>query len=92
MAANKAKKKGKGGDDAPASESKRLNVHISPDAQRRLGIHCVMNGVTPGKLVEALINEHLRDWKVQANASARVITEDRPETIDSVSLGTASAA
>ena len=86
-----AAKRAKGVIDATASESKRLNVHISPDALRRLGIHCVMSGLTPGKLVERLINEHLRDWKVQANASARVITEDRPETIDSVSLASATA-
>jgi hypothetical protein len=84
-------KKIRGVEDAEASESQRLNVRIGPDALRRLGIHCVMSGKTPGKLVEQLINEHLRDWKVQANSSARVITEDRPQTADSVSLGTATA-
>lgn len=87
-----AAKKSKGVEDAGASESQRLNVRISPDALRRLGIHCVMSGTTPGKLVEKLINEHLRDWKVQANSSARVITEDRPQPADSVSLASAAAA
>lgn len=86
-----AARKRKGVEDAAAAESQRLNVHISPDAHRRLGIHCVMSGTTPGKLVERLINEHLRDWKVQANSSARVITEDRPEPADSVSLAMVSA-
>lgn len=87
-----AAKKSKSVDDAGTTESQRLNVRIGPDALRRLGIHCVMSGTTPGKMVEKLINDHLRDWKVQANASARVITEDRPETIDSVSLASASVA
>jgi hypothetical protein len=50
-----------------------------------------MAGVTPGKLVESLINTHCREWKVQANPFGRVITEDRPQPADSVSLATASA-
>jgi hypothetical protein len=68
--------------DAVTAESQRLNVHISPDAHRRLGIHAIMAGVTPGKLVERLITEHLREWRVQANPAA--IT-DRPERAESVS-------
>jgi hypothetical protein len=84
-----AAKKSKGVADV---ESQRLNVRISPDAYRRLGVHAIMAGLTPGKLVESLITTHCREWKVQANRSAPVITGDRPEGVDSVSLATASAA
>ena len=68
--------------NAAAAESQRLNVHISPDAHRRLGIHAIMAGMTPGKLVERLINEHLREWRVQANPAA---ISDRSERADQAS-------
>jgi hypothetical protein len=59
--------------------AQRLNVRLSTDAHRRLGVHCVMTGLTPGRLLERLICEHLRDWRVQANRSAPAATEDRLE-------------
>lgn len=76
-----AAKQRKGVADA---ESQRLNIRLSPDAYRRLGVHAIMGGMTPGKLVEALINQHCREWKVQANSSARVTTDDRPDRSESV--------
>lgn len=77
-----AAKKGKGVADAVASESQRLNVRLSPDAYRRLGVHAVMRGETPGKLVERLINEHLREFRVQA---IQATLSDRSERVDAVS-------
>jgi hypothetical protein len=59
--------------------AQRLNVRLSTEAHRRLGVHCVMTGLTPGRLLERLICDHLRDWRVQANRSCPVATEDRLE-------------
>jgi hypothetical protein len=73
-------------------ESQRLNVRITPDAYRRLGVHAIMAGVTPGRLVEQLINSHCREWKVQANRAAPVTTEDRPEIDVHVSQAEVAAA
>lgn len=70
-----ATKKGKGVGDAAASDNQRLNLRISPDAYRRLGVHAIYAGVTPGKLVERLINDHLREYRVQVNSPAG---SDRP--------------
>lgn len=54
----------------------RLNVRISEEAQKRLGVHCVMSGMQPGEILEKLIVAHCRDWKVSANVVARVIAID----------------
>jgi hypothetical protein len=54
------------------AESQRLNIRISPDAYRRLGVHAIMAGMTPGRLVESLIDTHLREWAVRSNRSASV--------------------
>jgi hypothetical protein len=62
--------------DAPAQ---RLNVRLSTDAHRRLTIHAVMEGTTPGRLLERLISDHLRDWAVRSNRPARGALEDRLE-------------
>lgn len=70
------------------AESQRLNIRISPDAYRRLGVHAVMAGMSPGRLVERLITDHCREWKVQANRAALVTPDDRPETDASVTLAT----
>lgn len=87
-----AQNRRRGVGDAAAADHQRLNVRLSPDAYRRLGVHAIMAGMTPGKLVERLINEHLREWKVQANRAASVAIEDRPESAASVSLANIPAA
>jgi hypothetical protein len=79
----------KGALDAAAAESQRLNVHISPEAHRRLGIHSVMSGETPGRIVEKLITEHLRSWRVQATPAVSI---DRSGSGDSITLGSLPAA
>lgn len=74
-----AAKQRRGAAAAESPESQRLNVRISPDAYRRLGIHAIMAGMTPGRMVEQLITTHCREWKVQANRSAPVAESDRQE-------------
>jgi hypothetical protein len=70
-----AARKGKGVSDAAAPDHQRLNVRLSPEAYRRLGVHAIYAGMTPGKLVERLITEHLREYRVQVNSPAG---SDRP--------------
>jgi hypothetical protein len=63
----------------------RLNVRLSADAYRRLSVHAVMEETTPGRLLERLISDHLRDWAVRSNRPARGALEDRLEADDSIS-------
>jgi hypothetical protein len=56
---------------ATDAEVQRLNVYISPDAHRRLMVHAVYEGLSPGLFVERLIEDHCKSWKVQANAATR---------------------
>jgi hypothetical protein len=70
-----------GASDASAH---RLNVRISEEASRRLAVHALMAGTTPGRLVEQLISDHLKSWRVQAvaaqvNRSASVPLDGRLE-------------
>lgn len=67
--------KRKGVPDASARETQRLNVRLAPEDYRRLGVHAVMTGVTPGTLVGRLIREHLREFRVQQNPAGG---SDRP--------------
>lgn len=76
-----AAKPRKSSDDA---ESQRLNCRISPDAYRRLGVHAVMKGISPGTLIEKLIDEHLKEYRVQAVRSASVVSDDRLDAAVSV--------
>jgi hypothetical protein len=69
--------KRRGVNDASDNGAQRLNVRIDPGAYQRLMIHCVMSGMQPGKFLENLINSHCREWRVQANRSVPVGTDDR---------------
>lgn len=40
-------------------------VHLSPDAFKRLGVHCAMDGRTQSEVVEELIVAGLRKYRVQ---------------------------
>lgn len=77
-----AAKRSKGVVDAAASDHQRLNVRLSPEAYRRLGVHALYAGVTPGRLVERLITEHLREYRVQVNSPAGI---DRLAPVESAS-------
>ena len=81
----------KGATDAGAY---RLNIRVSQEAARRLGIHAVMTGITPGRLVEQLISEHLKSYRVQTVVS-RTTNGHSPDSAsqgDGVSLAEATAA
>jgi hypothetical protein len=67
-----AAKKGKGVGDAVAPERQRLNIRLTPEAYRRLGVHAVYCGTTPGKLVEKLVADHLKDLRVQVISHAYI--------------------
>jgi hypothetical protein len=87
-----AQPKRRGVNDATESEAQRLNVRIDPATHQRLMIHCVMAGMTPGKLIADLVNRHCREWRVQANRTGSVTTDDRLEVDAGVSLATPVAA
>jgi hypothetical protein len=57
-----AAKKGKSVNDASVQ---RLNVRVTSEAYERLLVHAIKSRVSPGELVTALIDRHLKDWRVQ---------------------------
>jgi hypothetical protein len=70
----------------------RLNVNVSLSASQRLHVHCVMWRLSPGQVIEALIEQHLKDFRVQQINSGSVKTEDRSESSEGVSDPVADAA
>jgi len=63
-----ATKKKAGVGDAAAQ---RLNIRLSVEGVRRLGVHALMSGRKPGQIVDELIREHLREWALPATLSDR---------------------
>jgi hypothetical protein len=61
------------------AKTQRVNIRLAVEAYRRLGVHSLMTGQTPGRLIEALIDQHLRDFRVQTVRSASVPSEGRLE-------------
>jgi hypothetical protein len=51
-------------------KTQRLNLQVGVDAVERLLIHSIKAKMSPGELVTQLIEQHLRQWKVQSNAAA----------------------
>jgi hypothetical protein len=74
------------------AKTQRVNIRLTTDAYRRLGVHSLMTGVAPGKLVESLIEQHLRDFRVQSVRSANGHSPDSASQGDGVNLAEASAA
>jgi hypothetical protein len=71
-------------DDESADKSldeltQRLNVRVSPRSYERLLIHAIKLKRSPGELMDFLIREHLKRWKVQANNPASARKKDRPK-------------
>jgi hypothetical protein len=76
------------------AENQRVNLRLSVEATRRLAVHALMAGTTPGRLVEQLISDHLKSWRVQAvqaNRSASVPSDGRLDTAVDASLSAALA-
>jgi hypothetical protein len=71
--------------DADTQPKQRVNVRLAPETYKRLLIHSVMSAKEPGKILDELINLHLREWKVQANVTARVISSDRLDITHEIS-------
>jgi hypothetical protein len=61
--ATKAKK---GGGDVV---TRRLNIRLTDEALKRLGVHALMNNRKPGQIVSELICDHLREWAIPADLS-----------------------
>jgi hypothetical protein len=77
------------------AENQRVNLRLSVEATRRLAVHALMAGTTPGKLVEQLISDHLKSWRVQsvqARGSASVPLDGRLEIDAGVNPAEATAA
>jgi hypothetical protein len=79
------------------AENQRVNLRLSTAAHQRLAVHALMAGTTPGRLVERLIEEHLKSWRVQAvavqaNRSVPVTADDRLEIGAEMSQANATAA
>ena len=72
MAGNKRKSVG----DARKQQGKRLNVQMREDALTRLMLHCVMLGKNPGDLLSDLVDQNLREFRVQRNSSARATLDE----------------
>jgi hypothetical protein len=82
-----ATKKTRSVGDAQAAATLRLNVKIDADSYERLMIHCIKGKKNPGQLITGLINQHLREWRVQANTaitSASAAITDRPNLVEPV--------
>ncbi len=67
-------------DDAITPMSQRLNVQVEATAYERLIIHCLKRKLSPGEMVTELINLNLRQWRVQANDTARIGGKNRPDS------------
>jgi hypothetical protein len=80
-----AAKQRKSASDATDNASQRLNIRVSAEAYRRLGVHAVMSGMTPGRLVENLINAHCREFRVQVIRGAQATSDDRLDVSAGVS-------
>lgn len=77
-----AAKRSKGVVDAAASDHTRVNLRLTTEAYRRLNVHAIYAGMTPGRLVERLITEHCRDIRVQVLSGSH---NDRPIAVESAS-------
>jgi hypothetical protein len=53
------------------AENQRVNLRLSAESYRRLVVHALMAHTTPGKLVESLVDTHLKSWRVQAVSASR---------------------
>jgi hypothetical protein len=64
---------------ATKSAKQRVNLRIDVEAYERLLIHAIKSKQEPGEIVTALIDAHLRTWRVQQNPSARVMSSGSVE-------------
>lgn len=64
----------------PKEKSQRLNVHVEPDAYKRLMVHCLMSGVQPGQMVTGWIDSHCKEWKLPAANHGQAKPTDRPDS------------
>jgi hypothetical protein len=73
--------KRKGVDDAA---TQRLNIRVTSEAYERLLVHAIKARKSPGELVTELIDSGLREYRVQRNQSARVMSTESASGDDHV--------
>jgi hypothetical protein len=56
--------------------TRRLNVQLSEESLQRLMLHSVMRRQSPGDVLSTLIDAHLREYRVQKNSTARVMSSE----------------
>jgi hypothetical protein len=69
----------------PEKTTQRVNLQIDAEAYQRLLLHGIMGKEQPGTIVSRLIDQHLRDWRVQRNQSARAMSSDSATSDDHAS-------
>jgi hypothetical protein len=62
-------------------KTQRLNLQVGVDAVERLLIHSIKTKMSPGELVTKLIEDHLRQWKIQINSQSNTATRNAPVMI-----------
>jgi hypothetical protein len=67
-----------------SKKTQRLNLQVGVEAVERLLIHSIKAKVSPGELVTQLIEQHLRQWKVQSNSTARATETGSAKSDDQV--------
>jgi len=73
MATTKRRQRSNVTEAANATEqgTRRLNVQVNDEAYQRLMLHAIMRRQSPGELVSFLIDQHLREFRVQKNPTTR---------------------
>ncbi len=66
--------------------TQRVNLQIDADAYQRLLLHSIMNKEQPGAIVSRLIEDHLRQWAMPADLTARSREKDRQDPAGPVNL------
>jgi len=62
--------------DAPRQ---RINARIDAESHKRLHVHALMLGLEPGRLLDQLIANGCKSWRIQQVGPGPVVSKDRPE-------------
>jgi hypothetical protein len=79
-------------DNAKRSPSRRLNVQMKDESIQRLMLHAVMTRRNPGDILAELVDAHLKEFRVQRNPAARVMSPGSADSADQASESEAIAA
>jgi hypothetical protein len=74
--------------DEKSQATQRVNLQVGVEQYQRLLIHCVMEKKSPGELVTALIDVHLKRWKMPAENTVQANRSTPAASTVSVPLAT----